>query len=168
MSDQDQNPAQSQEGRQFGIHRIYLRDLSFEVPGAPDIFRQEWKPKNELNLNTQVKPLGEDAYEVVLTLTLNAKLGDKTAYLVEVQQAGIFGLQGFSEQEKAPLLGAYCPAALFPYAREAISDLIAKGSFPQLLLQPVNFDALFLQHQQEQAKRAEAQSASAGVTDSSD
>jgi preprotein translocase subunit SecB len=157
MSDQDQAPAQGE--RQFNIHRIYLKDLSFEAPGAPDIFRQEWVPQSELSLNTQVNPLGDDAYEVVLTLTLNSKLDDKTAYLVEVHQAGIFALKGFDEAEKAPLLGAYCPATLFPYAREVIADLVSKGSFPQMVLQPINFDAMFMQHQQELANRAGASGA---------
>jgi preprotein translocase subunit SecB len=150
---------QEQGARQFSIQRIYLKDVSYEAPGIPEAFRQEWNPRNELNLNTQVKALGDDAYEVVLTLTLTTKTGERTAYLVEVHQAGIFGLKGFSEQEKAPLLGAYCPATLFPYAREIISDLVAKGSFPQMVLQPINFDAMFLQHQQELAQRAGGQPA---------
>ncbi len=150
MSDQDQQ-------RQFTIQRIYLKDVSFETPNSPEIFRTQGKPDNNLNLNTAVNPLEGDTYEVVLTLTLTTKVDDKTAYLVEVQQAGIFTLAGFGEQEKAPMLGAYCPNALFPYAREVITDLVGKGSFPQMVLQPVNFDALFMQHQQELAKRAQAQ-----------
>jgi preprotein translocase subunit SecB len=159
MSDQDAAPAQDQ--RQFAIQRIYLKDVSFETPNSPDIFRQEWKPENNLNLNTGIRQIDEQTYEVVLTLTLTTKIGDNTAYLVEVQQAGIFTLSGFSEQEKAPMLGAYIPNTLFPYAREVISDLATKGSFPQMVLQPVNFDALFMQHQQELAQRAQAQGAPA-------
>lgn len=154
MTDKNQPPQQDQ--RQFAIHRIYLKDVSFETPNSPEIFRQEWKPENNLNINSAVNTLTEDSYEVVLTLTLTTKLGDKTAYLIEVQQAGIFALQGFTDQEKGPMLGAYCPNVLFAYAREVITDLVAKGSFPQMVLQPVNFDALFLQHQQELAKRAKA------------
>jgi preprotein translocase subunit SecB len=156
MTDQD-TAAPAQDPRQFAIQRLYLKDVSFETPNSPDVFRQEWKPENNLNINTGVKQLEEGTYEVTLTLTLTTKVGENTAYLIEVQQAGIFTLNGFSEQEKAPMLGAYIPNTLFPYAREAISDLITKGSFPQMVLQPVNFDALFMQHQQELAQRAQGQ-----------
>jgi preprotein translocase subunit SecB len=153
----EQQGANAQEQRQLSIQRLYLKDVSFETPNSPAIFQAEGQPENNLNLNTGVNQLGEDVYEVVLTITFTAKLGDKTAYLVEVQQAGIFTIRGFSDQEKAHLFGAYCPNSLFPYAREAISDLVTKGSFPQVVLQPINFDALFLQHQQEQAQRAQQQ-----------
>jgi preprotein translocase subunit SecB len=142
---------QTTNERQFGIQRIYTKDLSFESPNAPEIFRAEWKPENELSLNTKVNRLGDQVYEVVLTVTVNAKVGDKTAFIAEVQQAGIFSLSGFPEQELGPMLGAYCPNLLFPYAREVVSDLVTKGSFPQLLLQHVSFDALFAQHQQQAA-----------------
>jgi preprotein translocase subunit SecB len=142
---------QSNEERQFAVQRIYTKDLSFESPNAPEIFRGEWKPQNELNLNTKVNRLADNAYEVVLSVTVTAKVGEKTAFIVEVHQAGIFTLGGFSEQELGPMLGAYCPNLLFPYAREAVSDLVTKGSFPQLVLQHVSFDALFAQHQQEAA-----------------
>jgi len=150
MADIDQtNPE-----RQFAVQRIYTKDLSFESPNAPEIFRGEWKPQNELNLNTKVNRLSDQAYEVVLSVTVTAKVGDKTAFIVEVQQAGIFTMAGFTEQELGPMLGAYCPNLLFPYAREAVSDLVTKGSFPQLVLQHVSFDALFAQHQQEAATQA--------------
>jgi preprotein translocase subunit SecB len=152
MTDQDQ----AQEQRQFAIQRIYVKDVSFEAPAAPDVFRQEWRPDNSLNLNTEAQALDPQTYEVVLTLTLTAKIGESTAYLAEVKQAGIFTLAGFSDQEKAPMLAAYCPNVLFAYAREVISDLVTKGSFPQMVLQPVNFDALFVQHQQELARRAQS------------
>ncbi|MBV5275789.1 MAG: protein-export chaperone SecB [Lamprocystis purpurea] len=150
MADIDQtNPE-----RQFAVQRIYTKDLSFESPNAPEIFRGEWKPQNELNLNTKVNRLSDQAYEVVLSVTVTAKVGDKTAFIVEVQQAGIFTMAGFTEQELGPMLGAYCPNLLFPYARETVSDLVTKGSFPQLVLQHVSFDALFAQHQQEAATQA--------------
>jgi len=136
---------QTSSERQFAVQRIYIKDMSFESPNAPEIFRGEWKPQNELNLNTKVNRLGEQAYEVVLTVTVTAKVGDKTAFIAEVHQAGIFTLGGFGEQELGPMLGAYCPNLLFPYAREAITDLVLKGSFPQLVLQHVSFDALFAQ-----------------------
>ncbi|WP_295428679.1 protein-export chaperone SecB [uncultured Thiodictyon sp.] len=151
MAENDQtNPE-----RQFAVQRTYLKDLSFESPNAPEVFRGEWKPQNELNLNTKVNRLDEQTYEVVLSVTVTAKVGDKTAFIVEVHQAGIFTLGGFSEEELGPMLGAYCPNLLFPYAREAVSDLVTKGSFPQLVLQHVSFDALFAQHQQQAAADAE-------------
>ena len=140
------------DGRQFSIQRIYTKDLSFESPNAPEIFRGEWKPENQLSLNTKVNKIGDQVYEVVLTVTANVKVGDKTAFIAEVHQAGIFTLHGFSEQELGPMLGAYCPSLLFPYAREVVSDLVTKGSFPQLVLQHVSFDALFAQHQQQAAE----------------
>lgn len=141
MAESDQiNP-----DRQFAVQRIYIKDMSFESPNAPEIFRGDWKPQNELNLNTKVNRLAEQAYEVVLSVTVTAKVGDKTAFIAEVHQAGIFTLGGFSDQELGPMLGAYCPNLLFPYAREAITDLVVRGSFPQLVLQHVSFDALFAQ-----------------------
>ncbi len=151
MSDQDQSNQQPE--RQFTIQRIYLKDVSFETPNSPDIFRSEWRPENNLNLKTDTNRLEDDGFEVVLTLTLSVKSGDKTVYIVEVQQAGVFTIRGFSEQEMAPMIGAYCPNTLFPYARELISDLVSKGSFPQMVLQPVNFDGLFMQRQQELAQQ---------------
>lgn len=150
-----EKPQQDPE-RQFAIQRIYTKDVSFESPNAPEVFRQEWQPAHELNLNTRVNKLGDGTYEVVLTATVTTKLGDQTAFLVEVHQAGIFSVAGFSEQELGPLLSAYCPNLLFPYAREVVSDLVTKGSYPQLILQPVNFDALFAQHQQQAADRRQA------------
>jgi preprotein translocase subunit SecB len=147
---------QPQGERQFAVQRIYVKDISFESPNAPAIFRGEWRPQHELNLNTKVNRVGEDAFEVVLSVTVTAKSGEQTAFIVEVHQAGFFAVKGFAEQELGPLLGAYCPNLLFPYAREAVTDLVAKGGFPQLVLQPVNFDALFAQHQQKMAEQAGA------------
>lgn len=140
--------------RGFTMHRIYLKDLSFETPSSPEIFSGEWKPETNMNLSTETHSLGEGSFEVVLTVTLSTRVGERTAYLVEVKQAGIFGVRDFPEKEMGPLLGAYCPAILFPYVREAVSDVIAKGSFPQLLLTPVNFDALYEQHLRELSKKA--------------
>ena len=145
--------------REFALQRVYTKDISFETPNAPAVFQQEWKPETQVNLNTEVQKLADAVYEVVLTVTVTTKLGDQTAYLAEAKQAGIFTVAGFSEQEMGPMMGAYCPSQLFPYVREVISDLIAKGSFPQLVLQPVNFDALYAQHQQELANKAQAQDA---------
>jgi len=146
---------EQQSERQLVVHRIYTKDLSYEAPNAPDIFRREWQPKLDLNLNTQASKLDEDTFEVVLLVTATTRLADKTASIVEVHLAGLFGIQGFPEPELAHLLGAYCPNLLFPYVREVISDLVTKGSFPQLVLQPVNFDALFAQHQQRMADQTE-------------
>ena len=142
--------------RQIALQRIYLKDVSFEAPNAPQVFRQEWKPENQLNIGTKVEQLDGDTYEVVLSVTLTSKIGATTAFLVEVQQAGIFSFQGFAQEELGPVLGGYCPNTLFPYAREAVSDLVTKGSFPGMVLQPVNFDALYLQHQHERAAQAGA------------
>ncbi|MEW8518983.1 MAG: protein-export chaperone SecB [Candidatus Thiodiazotropha sp.] len=149
---------QDEQNREFTVQRIYTKDISFETPNSPAVFQQEWKPETGVNLNTEVNKLTDTVYEVTLSVTVTTKVEDKSAYLAEVKQAGIFSINGFPEQELGPLLGAYCPNQLFPYVREAISDLIIKGSFPQMVLQPVNFDMLYAQHQQELAKKAQAES----------
>jgi preprotein translocase subunit SecB len=148
---------QDEQNREFALQRIYTKDISFETPNTPAVFQQEWKPETSVNLNTEVGKLTDTVYEVTLTVTVTAKVEDKTAYLIEVKQAGIFAISGFPDQEMGPLLGAYCPNQLFPYVREAISDIVMKGSFPQMVLQPVNFDMLYAQHQQELAKKAQAE-----------
>jgi preprotein translocase subunit SecB len=147
-----------EQNREFALQRIYTKDVSFETPNSPAVFQQEWKPETSVNLNTEVNKLTDTVFEVMLSVTVTTKIGDKTAYLIEVKQAGIFSISGFPDQEMGPLLGAYCPNQLFPYVREAISDIVLKGSFPQLVLQPVNFDMLYAQHQQELAKKAQAKS----------
>jgi len=139
------------EEKQFSIQKIYTKDISFETPNAPKIFTSQWEPSVDFNLGTNVEPLEDDLYEVSLTVTVTVKTTDSTAYLVEVTQAGIFSLAGFAEQEMGPMVGSFCPNILFPYAREVVSDLVSKGGFPQLLLAPVNFDALYQQHLQQQA-----------------
>lgn len=162
MSDKDekspaQNPAASSEQaeQQFALQKIYLKDISFETPNSPEIFTEEWKPDVNVELATSGKPLTDEVMEVVLTVTVTAKLGDKTAYLVEVHQAGVFTMHGFNEDERSHMQSSYCPNILFPYAREAISDLIGKGGFPQMLLAPVNFDALLAQAKQQTETPAE-------------
>lgn len=148
----------------FQLQRIYLKDASFECPGAPQVFLEEWKPKVNVQLNNGARRIGEtDEFEVELTVTVTAKdeKEEKTFYLAEVKQAGIFTVKGVEGEERAQLLGAYCPNLLFPYVREVVSDLVAKGSFPQMVLQPINFDALYQQQRQQQAK---AQAESAGET----
>lgn len=136
--------------KQFSIQKIYTKDMSFETPNSPKIFTEKWEPTVDFNLASNVQPLENGLYEVALTVTITVKSEDKTAYLVEVNQAGIFTLAGFSDEELGPMVGSFCPNILFPYAREAVSDLVAKGGFPQLLLAPVNFDALYAQHIQAQ------------------
>lgn len=145
-----------QAERQFNLQKIYVKDVSFETPHSPEVFTLKWEPKVEFNLASNAKQLQEDLFEVSLTVTLTVKIEDKTAYLVEVCQAGIFHATGFSEQEFGHLLGSYCPSVLFPYAREAVSDLVIKGGFPPMLLAPVNFDALYMQHLQQAQQQAES------------
>jgi len=139
----------------FAIQKIFVKDLSFESPNTPDIFlEKDWQPDVNLNLQSSSRAIDEIVYEVILNVTVTAKLNEETtAYLAEVQYAGIFTLDNFADEDKTYMLGSYCPNLLFPYIREAISDVVAKGGFPQLLLAPVNFDALLqqkLQQQQEQ------------------
>ena len=145
MADQS-DQASSFQQPQFAIQKIYLKDISFETPLSPEVFNQEWKPEVNVSLETKGMPLTEDVHEVILAVTVTAKIGEKTAFLVEIKQAGIFVIKNFPDSEKAAMIGSYCPNLLFPYAREAISDLVSKGGFPQFYLQPVNFDALYQQH----------------------
>jgi preprotein translocase subunit SecB len=137
--------------QKFIIQKIYTQDVSFESPNSPGIFTSEFKPALEVNLNVESRALEEGIYHVVLRVTATTKVEEHTAFLCEVEQAGIFTLQGFGEEELAYLLGAQCPNTLFPYAREAVSDLVARGGFPQLLLEPVNFEAMYHGHLQQQA-----------------
>lgn len=136
---------QQTEQRRLSIQRIYIRDLSFELPAAPDIFRQEWQPDIELNLRVEVNPLSAQQAEVVIIAEVAAKQADQVVFLIEVQQAGLFTMTGFSQEEQQPLLHIGAANTLFPYVREAISDLVTRGSLPPLILQPVNFEALYQQ-----------------------
>ncbi|MBS7662371.1 protein-export chaperone SecB [Pseudomonas lalucatii] len=137
--------AQGEQSPQFSLQRIYIRDLSFEAPKSPEIFRQEWKPSVALDLNTRQKTLDGDFHEVVLTLSVTVKNGEETAFIAEVQQAGIFLIKGLEAAAMSHTLGAFCPNILFPYARETLDSLVVRGSFPALMLAPVNFDALYAQ-----------------------
>ena len=150
----------SEENQQFAIQKIYLKDVSFESPNSPQAFNDgEWKPQINVQINSSHKVIADDTYEVLLNITVTAKHNEKTAFLVEVKQAGIFTLSGFPQENLGGMLGAYCPETLFPYAREAISEFISKGGFPQLLLAPVNFNALYSQQMQQQsAAQSEAKS----------
>ena len=148
--------AEEQE-QQFIIERIYVKDISFEAPNSPAVFTQEWEPDTNLNLNTVVNPLGDDHYEVELNVTVTVKDKEgKTAFLVEVVQAGAFKVQGYPEDQLNHLLASFCPSNLFPYAREVISNLVSKGSFPEMHLSPINFDALYAQSMAEQQAGAQA------------
>lgn len=129
---------------QFALQRVYLKDASFEVPGAPKVFLQQWQPEVNIDLNTSAERLEDGRhYDVTLALTVTARNEGQVAFLVEIKQSGIFQIEGVADAELGPLLGSYCPNLLFPFAREAISDIVGKGSFPQLLLQPINFDAVY-------------------------
>ena len=150
MSENDQAATEEQAEQQFAIHKIYTKDISFEAPHAPAVFNDEWKPEVNLDLNSQGRSIGENTYEVVLSLTVTTTNNEKTAFLVEVQQAGIFGISGFGPEDLSHMIGSFCPNILFPYAREAISDLVTRGGFQPLLLAPVNFDMLYAQHVQQQ------------------
>ena len=143
MTDTANNEVQQPE---FHIQRIYIKDVSFETPNTPAIFQKEWQPEVKLDMDTKTAVLSQDIYEVVLTLTVTCTLGEETAFLCEVKQAGIFTASNLEAQQLAHCLGSYCPNILFPYARETIAGLVSKGSFPQLNLAPVNFDALFSAH----------------------
>lgn len=143
MSDNQQAADKPQQT--FSIQKIYVKDVSLEIPNAPHIFTQTWEPQVNLDLNSSSNMLADGVYEVDLSVTVTVNLGDKTAYLVEVKQAGIFSISGFNEQEVSQLMGSFCPNVLFPYARETVSDLATRGGFPQLLLAPVNFDAIYAQ-----------------------
>ena len=140
------------EAPHFEIHRIYLKDSSFEAPNTPHTFAEEWKPEVQLNLETKSNKLQDNQHEVVLSITANVMSNGKAAFLVEVHQAGIFLITNLPQDQLHHTLGSFCPNILFPYAREAISDLVVRGGFPQLLLAPVNFDALYNQHMEESKK----------------
>jgi preprotein translocase subunit SecB len=132
----------------FNIEKIFIKDLSVEVPNAPQIFLEREAPQMDMQLNTQSAPVEDDIFECILSLTITAKIGDKVAFLVELQQAGVFRIKNIPAEAMEPALGVGCPNILFPYAREAVSDVILKAGFPPLLLQPVNFEALYLQQRQ--------------------
>ena len=135
--------------KQLLLQKIYIKDFSFESPRAPEIFKGNVSPQTQLNIKSSTKEVGTDAQEVTLTLTVEAMDEGTTLFLVELEQAGVFLMQGYTEEERQMLVGSYCPGTLYPFAREAISDMVTRGGFPQLLLQPINFDALYAQAVQE-------------------
>jgi len=160
MSEETNNGAvaPAEAGAAFTVEKIYVKDVSFEVPGAPAIFTENVQPDLQLNLNQRVQRLNENAFEVVLGVTLTCKAGDKTAYVAEVQQAGIFGLVGLEPQAVDVLLGTQCPNILFPYVRQLISDLIQAGGFPPFFLQPINFEGLYAETLRQRQEQGDAPS----------
>lgn len=140
----------------FMIQRLYIKDLSFEAPNVPGIFKQQWRPELNLDVHTSHNTLEQDVHEVVLALTCTVKNENQTAFLIEVKQAGIFSIQGAAEQQLDHILNSFCPNILFPYAREAISSEVNRASFPQLVLAPINFDALYMQKKQEEKQKPAA------------
>lgn len=141
----------------FSLHQIYVKDLSLEAPSTPQIFKDTAvEPETELNIRNSHLALDNHSFEVVLNITVHAKQGEKTIFLVELQQAGIFVINGFTPEQTAQLLGTQCPATLFPYARETISTLVGKGGFPPLILQPINFESLYAQAQAKGQQGAQA------------
>ena len=157
MADEQNTLAADAQQAQFAIQRIYIKDVSFEAPNSPAIFRKEWTPEVKLDLDTRSEKLDDSTFEVVLSLTVTATIGQETAFLCEVQQAGIFSVPNLTDPQMAHMLAAFCPNILFPYAREAVSRLVNRGTFPQLNLAPVNFDALFAQYMQQRQAEAQAQ-----------
>jgi preprotein translocase subunit SecB len=145
--------------RQLILQKIYVKDLSFESPKAPMVFTTNVSPQTQLNVRSSATQVAPDTEEVTLTITVQAKDKDSTLFLAEVAQAGIFLIQGYTAEERALLLGSFCPNTLYPFAREAVADLVTRGGFPPLLLQPLNFDAIYAQALQERAARANAANA---------
>ena len=140
----------------FAIEKLYVKDVSLEIPNAPKVFLEREAPKIDIQLNTGGDAFDKNLYEALLTVTVTAKINDKTMFLVEIRQAGIFRIEGVSEKDVQTILAVTCQNILFPYAREAVSDVIVRAGFPPVLLSPVNFEGLYKQ-QQEQKKKDEAE-----------
>ena len=145
-------------GGQLALQKIYIKDMSYEAPNAPEVFigsdADKLEPQIQLNLKNSHTVLADDNIEVVLHATLHATVDERTLFMIEIDQAGIFLLQGYDDTQRRTLIGTYCPSSLFPYLREAVSSMIGKGGFPAMLLQPINFDALFAQAMQQTAQTA--------------
>ena len=156
---------QTTNEKQFALQKIYVKDLSFESPKAPNVFTSNVSPQTQLNIRSSAQEVAPGLQEVTLTLTVEAKDNDATLFLIEISQAGIFSLQGYTADERAMLIGSFCPNTLYPFAREAIADIVGKGGFPQLLLQPINFDALYAQAVQDRTERNGGEAAAAAGAD---
>lgn len=158
MAENEQAPE-----KQLGIQKIYIKDFSFESPKTPQVFATtDWGPKTDLNLRSTHSAVSDDDHEVVLTITIEAKEDDNTVFLIELQQAGLFRITGYGDEEMKAIVGSFCPNILFPYARETIASIIAKGGFPEFVLQPINFDALYAQGVAQAKAQAEAQGDASG------
>ncbi|HLU12474.1 MAG TPA: protein-export chaperone SecB [Arenimonas sp.] len=155
MAEQNNGAAGAEQQAQFTIQKIYVKDVSFEVPGAPQAFSETGQPQLDLNLNQKVARVSDDLFEVVLGVTLTCKVGEKTIYLAEVAQAGLFQLAGFDDRTLDMMLGTYCPNVLFPYARQQIGELVSAGGFPPFYLQPINFEALYAEGLRRRAAQAQ-------------
>ena len=158
MADETTNGTASaqQQAATFSIEKLYVKDVSFEVPGAPQVFNEQGQPELQMNLGQRVQRVSDTAFEVVLGITLTCKVNDKTAYLAEVQQAGVFTLAGFEDAGVDAMLGTQCPAILYPYAANTITQLIQAGGFPPFFLQRFNFDALYAETLRQRAAQANA------------
>jgi preprotein translocase subunit SecB len=142
-------PAQAGNEKQLLLQKIYIKDMSFESPKAPEIFATNAQANTQLNIGSKNRKLDDDHFEVSLTLTIQSKDKDETLFLIEIVQSGIFTIKGYTDQECQALLGSFCPGTLYPFARQAVAEIASKGGFPQLLLQPINFDAVYAQALQE-------------------
>ena len=161
MSDDTLNGAaaaapEAATGPAFNVEKIYVKDVSFEVPGAPQVFNEQTQPQLQLNLNQRVQRLGEDAFEVVLGITLTCNANDKPLYLAEVQQAGVFTLRGFEPAQLDAMLGIQCPGVLYPYARQLVGELVQAGGFPPFYLQPLNFEGLYAEGLRQRTAQGQA------------
>lgn len=166
MAEENKPQAAAQEEQpqaQFQLQKLYVKDISYEVPNAPQVFQEDGQIEIKMNLAQKVENLAEGVHEVTLTVTVTASMDEKTAYLAEVQQAGIFAISGLDDQSSHAALNTLCPHTLFPYARRSITDLVADGGFPPLVLQPINFDQIYAQRMQE--AQAQAQSSEAATED---
>ena len=160
MAEDTQNGAaaatpETPAGPSFSVEKIYVKDVSFEVPGAPQVFNEQTQPQLQLNLNQRVQRVGDNVFEVVLGVTLTCKANDKPLYLAEVQQAGVFNLRGFEAQTLDAMLGIQCPHVLYPYARQLVSDLVQAGGFPAFYLQPINFEGLYAEGLRQRAAQGQ-------------
>ena len=158
MSEDMQGEHAQEQQSQIRIERLYLKDSSFESPGSPSIFTEQWQPRNQVDINTAVNSLGDERHEVVLSATVTSRRNDEhVAFVVEVQYAGIFVIEGVNQQQRHQVLGIMCPATLFPYVRETLDSLVVRGGFPALQMAPINFELIYAQAMQQQAAKQQAE-----------
>ena len=160
--------AQQPQGPSFTVEKLYMKDLSFEAPNAPQVFNEQGQPDLQMKLSQKVQRLADAAFEVSLGITVTCTLNGKTAYLAEVEQSGVFGLAGFDEQVLDAMLGTQCPNILYPYATAAIGQLITSGGFPPFPMQPINFDALYAENLRQRAEQMAEQQAGGGLLENTE